>query len=230
MNKKAPVMRRFFLYGLRNRAGKALAGFVFLGGAAMAGEPVEIVALGDSLTQGYGLAEEDGLVPQLRRWLDENGYEASVINAGVSGDTTAGGLARAEWSLTPETDAMILALGANDMLRGVDPASSRANLDGILKIAEGRGLAVLLIGVKTPGNFGPEYKAQFDAIYHDLSAQYQTLFIEDFFAALREDGAAPADWRAFMQADGIHPNADGVRRIVEVIGPEAAALIARAGE
>ncbi|MCA8882177.1 MAG: arylesterase [Rhodobacteraceae bacterium] len=191
--------------------------------------PVVIAALGDSLTQGYGLLPEDGLVPQLGRWLEAHGQSVRMINAGVSGDTTAGGAARIDWTLTPDVQALIVALGANDLLRGIDPATSRANLDRILATAQDRGLPVLLIGVAAPDNYGPDYKAAFDAIYPDLAARYDTLLIPDLLAPLRkwrtEDPVALA---AVMQDDGLHPNRDGVALVVDAIGPEVARLVARA--
>ena len=195
---------------------------VSLAGMASA-EPVTVAALGDSLTQGYGLREDLGFVPQLQSWLVENGADVTVINAGVSGDTTAGGLARVAWTLTPEVDAMIVALGGNDLLRGIDPDASRANLDGILQAAEAADVAVLLVGMQAPGNYGPDYKATFDAMYPDLAAQYDTLFLDSFFAGLPSQD--PAALRDFVQADGIHPNADGVVRIVEGFGPKVLDLI-----
>ena len=184
-----------------------------------------MAALGDSLTAGHGLAPEQGLVPQLQAWLAAHDTEAKLINAGVSGDTTAGGLARLDWTLTPEVQALIVTLGGNDMLRGIDPAEARRNLDAILATAKERNLPVLLIGLKTLGNFGPDYKAQFDAIYPDLAAQYKTLLVPDFFAALADDD--PQTVGSDMQADGIHPNAAGVIKIVETLGPQVQALIAQ---
>lgn len=192
-------------------------------------EPVTIVALGDSLTAGYGLADQtQGFVPVLEGWLKAKGHDVAVQNAGVSGDTTAGGLARIGWALGPEADAMIVTLGGNDLLRGIDPAASKANLDGILKEAAARKLPVLLVAMKAPGNFGPDYKAAFDAMYGELSAQYGTLLAEDFFAGLRAAGADPADpasLAAFMQADGLHPSPEGVKLIVEGIGPKVEGLL-----
>jgi acyl-CoA thioesterase-1 len=135
-------------------------------------EEVTVVALGDSLTQGYGLIEEDGFVPQLQAWLQARGADVVVENHGVSGDTTAGGLARIGWALGDHVDALIVALGGNDLLRGLPPEASRANLDGILAEAEARGLPVLLIGLEAPGNYGPDYKAAFDAMYPELADQY----------------------------------------------------------
>ena len=130
-------------------------------------EEVRILALGDSLTAGYGLPEESGFVPQLQGWLNDHGEDVVIVNAGVSGDTTAGGLSRVEWSLTPEIDAMIVALGGNDVLRGVDPASTRKNLEGILAVADARDLPVLVIGLQASRNFGADFKAAFDRKLRD---------------------------------------------------------------
>lgn len=196
-------------------------------GAARA-EPVTIAALGDSLTQGYGLVEDQGFVPQLQRWLDANGARARLINAGVSGDTTAGGAARVAWTLTPDIDAMIVALGGNDLLRGIDPEVARANLDAILATAQAQNVPVLLIGMRAPGNYGPDYKAQFDAIYPDLAARYGALYLDSFFAGFGDAADDPAKAVRLMQGDGIHPNADGVARIVAAVGPRVIELIARA--
>ncbi len=199
---------------------------VLLTSAPVAAETV-IAALGDSLTQGYGLPAEDGFVPQLQRWLDSEGADVRLINAGVSGDTTAGGFARVGWTLTPEVDGMIVALGGNDMLRGLDPVQARANLDGIVKAAQAANVEVLLVGMQAPGNFGADYKAQFDAIYPELAAAYDTGYFESFFAGLTEEENAPdpALLREWFQADGIHPNAVGVARIVAAIGPSVLTLV-----
>ncbi|ASP19838.1 esterase TesA [Antarctobacter heliothermus] len=222
-------MLRWTTYGLLGGLSKALAGVLLLLATGAAADRVNILALGDSLTQGYGLIEQEGFVPQLRDWLAERGYDVRIVNAGVSGDTTAGGLARVEWSLTPDIQAMIVALGGNDLLRGIDPAVSRDNIEGILKVAEERGLEVLLIGMQAPGNYGPDYKAAFDALYPELARTYDALYLENFFAGLMQNGKGPSDLRAFMQPDGIHPNATGVDRIVNVIGPKVEALIERVG-
>ena len=199
-------------------------------GSLVVAQTTTIAALGDSLTQGYGLQSEDGFVPQLQNWLAEQGADVSLINAGVSGDTTAGGLSRAAWTLTPDVDAMIVTLGGNDLLRGIDPANSRANMDGILQAAQDANVAVLVIGMQAPGNYGPEYKASFDAIYPELSETYGALYLESFFEGLGGVGVDPATLTDFMQADGIHPNPQGVKRIVEGIGPKVLELIARAQE
>ena len=123
---------------------------------------------------------------------------------------------------------MIVALGGNDLLRGIDPAVSRANLSGIMQAAGDAKVPVLLIGMQAPGNYGPEYKVTFDAIYPELAAEYGALYLDSFFAGLGGAGTDPAEMRPFMQPDGIHPNAVGVERIVEAIGPHAADLIAKA--
>jgi acyl-CoA thioesterase-1 len=208
--------------------GKALAVVSMLALPAAA-EEVTIAALGDSLTQGYGLLQEEGFTAQLQDWLRARGHEVTVLNAGVSGDTTAGGLARVDWTLTPEVDAMIVALGGNDLLRAIPPEASRANLEGILQAAQAAGVAVLLVGMQAPGNYGPEFKVAFDAMYPDLADAYGVLHVESFLGALGE--AAEADPRAalstYMQPDGIHPNAAGVGLIVEALGPEVERLIAR---
>ena len=178
-----------------------------------------LVALGDSLTAGYGLPADQGLVPQLQGWLTAQGVDVVVVNAGVSGDTTAGGLSRLDWSLTPQTNALMVTLGGNDMLRGLPPTEARANLEGILQGAKAKGLPVLLVGMKAPGNYGAEYQAEFDAIYPDLAVEYGAAYFPFFFQGLADGSTDPAAMRPFMQDDGIHPNANGVTRIVAVLGP-----------
>lgn len=207
---------------LRNLA----AAIVMVGAAATAeAETVTVAALGDSLTQGYGLLPEEGFVPQLETWLRKKGADVALINAGVSGDTTAGGLARVGWTLAPEVDAMVVTLGGNDMLRGIDPASSRENLRGILEAARTAGVAVLLVGIEAPSNYGPDYKAAFDAIYPDLAREFGVPLYPSFFGALLGDGDLAAAREAYFQADGIHPNPEGVGRIVADLGPAVLALV-----
>ena len=202
--------------------------FALAAGASQADEVV-IAALGDSLTQGYGLSVEQGFVPQLQAWLDGQGAEVRLINAGVSGDTTAGGLARVGWTLTPDVEGIIVALGGNDLLRGLDPVQARGNIEGILQASAAAEVEVLLVGMQAPGNFGAAYKAAFDALYPELAEAYGSVFLESFFAGVMKDGVLPppADLRAFLQADGIHPNAEGVQRIVEGFGPKVLTLIAQ---
>ncbi|MEL6518204.1 MAG: arylesterase [Pseudomonadota bacterium] len=212
-------------YGAIARVRNLAALVAVLATPAMA-EPVTVAALGDSLTQGYGLVQDQGFVPQLEGWLRANGAEVTVLNAGVSGDTTAGGLARVDWTLGDDVDALIVALGGNDLLRGIDPAVSRANLDGILQAAAARGLPVLLVGLEAPGNYGPDFKADFEAMFPDLATEYEALLYTDFLAPLRQGDQAEALQR-LMQSDGIHPNAEGVKLMVDGIGPEVLKLIAR---
>jgi len=188
------------------------------------------VALGDSLTAGYGLDAPQGFVPQLESWLRAQGDDVVVQNAGVSGDTTAGGLSRVGWALGKDADALIVTLGGNDLLRGIDPANSRANLDAILKEAQTRALPVLLVGLQAPGNFGPGYKAAFDAMYPELAKTYSAVLAPGFFDGMIAAGANPADPASlakWMQADGIHPNAEGVKLIVQGLGPKVQELIMR---
>ena len=187
-----------------------------------------MVALGDSLTQGYGLPPADGFVPQLQNWLDQKGADVTVINAGVSGDTTAGGLSRLDWTLTPEVDAMIVNLGGNDLLRGIDPASSRANLEAILQTAQARGLPVMLVGLRAPGNYGPDFKAAFDAMYPDLATKYGAVSTDNFFIPLI-DQATKRLSTDYMQPDGLHPNARGVTLLVNGLGPKVLELLAKVG-
>lgn len=201
-------------------------GLILTVGAVHA-EQVTIVALGDSLTQGYGLQAQDGFVPQLQGWLDAQGADIMMINAGVSGDTTAGGLSRVAWTLTPEVDAMIVNLGGNDLLRGIDPAMSRANLEGILQAATDADVEVLLVGLDAPANYGADYEVAFDAMYPEMAEAYGTDFYPDFFAPLN-DGTDLATARAtYLQRDGLHPSAIGVGLIVEGIGPAIIALSAK---
>jgi acyl-CoA thioesterase I len=200
---------------------------LLVAGAAHA-EPVTVVALGDSLTAGYGLPDGQGFVPQLQAWLAAQGVDALVENAGVSGDTTAGGLARLDWALSDEVDALIVTLGGNDMLRGLPPEEARANLDAILGSAQARGLPVLLVGMSAPGNYGPDYKTAFDAMYPDLAAQYGALLAPNFFGPLLQGTVDAAAIQRYMQPDGIHPSAEGVARIVEGLGPQVVDLIGRA--
>lgn len=184
-----------------------------------------IVALGDSLTQGYGLPLDDGFVPQLEAWLRAQGRDVRVVNAGVSGDTTAGGRARVAWALAEGADAMIVTLGGNDLLRGIGPEHARENLDAIVTEATGAGVAVLLVAMEAPGNYGPEYRRDFDAIYPELAEKHGVLLARSFLAPLLEGISDSEALRDFMQSDGIHPNRDGVARIVAGLGPRVLDLL-----
>ena len=192
-------------------------------------ETVVITAFGDSLTQGYGLPAEDGFVPQMQRWLDQQGAEVRLINAGVSGDTTAGGAARVDWTLTPDVDGMILALGGNDALRGLDPAAAHTNLAMIIETTQRADVATLLVGMQAGGNFGPQYKEAFDNIYPALAQDYDVVYAPSFFAGLMQNGTLPpiAVLLPDLQSDGLHPNAQGVAKIVQGLGPQVLALVQR---
>lgn len=201
---------------------------LMLPAGAAAAEPLRITVFGDSLVQGYGLPQEQGLVPQLERWLNENGAEVQLQNAGVSGDTTAGGAARVEWTLSDAPDGLIVLLGGNDMLRGLPPSEARTNLSNILQQATGSGIETLLVGMTAPGNYGPDYKTEFDAIYPDLAGRFDAVLHPDAFGGIAEkaDGDISAA-QVYFQPDGIHPNAEGVALNVAALGPAALQLIER---
>jgi len=188
--------------------------------AAHAQTPIKIVALGDSLTAGYGLPDQDGLVPRLQAALAAKGVAAEIENGGVSGDTAADGLARLDWSVPQGTDAVIVELGANDMLRGIKPAVTQDALDAILRRLAERHIAVLLCGMRAAPNLGAEYGAEFERIYPELAAKYGVLLYPFFL-----DGVA-ADL-SLTQHDGMHPNAKGVEVIVGRLVPKLEELIAR---
>ena len=195
---------------------------------AAAAEPLRITVFGDSLVQGYGLPQGQGLVPQLERWLNENGAEVQLQNAGVSGETTAGGAARVAWTLSDAPDGLIVLLGGNDMLRGLPPAEARANLADILEQAADSGIETLLVGMQAPGNYGPEYKAEFDSIYPGLASRFDVGLYPDAFGgiAAKVNGDITAA-QVYFQPDGIHPNAEGVALNVAALGPAALKLVAR---
>ena len=199
-------------------------------GAAAQDSPLRLVALGDSLTQGFGLQQGQGFVPQLQAWLDARGHDVTVINAGVSGDTTAGGRSRLDWTLADDPDAMIVALGGNDLLRGFDPATTRDNLDAILSRLGDEGIPALLVGLSAPGNYGPDWQAEFNAIYPALAETHDAGLVPDMLAPLSEAVDAGRPMGELMQADGIHPGPEGVRLIVEAIGPQVEALLERAAD
>ena len=211
---------------LRKRA-LAVAAALIVALPAQAGT-LTVTALGDSLIQGYGLPQEEGFVPMLEEWLRARGHDVIVTNAGVSGDTTAGGRSRIEWTLADGPDALIVTLGGNDLLRGLDPAESRANLAHILEAATQDGIPVLLTGMPAPGNYGPEFKRDFEAIYPDLAEEFDALLVEDFLAPISEKAETGQSLGELMQEDRIHPNAAGVRQIVERVGPKVEDLLERA--
>lgn len=189
--------------------------------AARAAEPVRIVALGDSLTAGYGLPNQSAFATKLQAALKAKGIDATVANAGVSGDTASGGLERLDWSVPDGTDAVIVELGANDALRGIDPALTEKALDAILTKLAARRIPVLFAGMKAPPNMGADYTKAFDAIYPALAARHRVIFYPFFL-----DGVA-ADPK-LNQGDGMHPSAAGVDVIVARILPSVERLIATA--
>lgn len=211
-------------YGRRRTFLALLAALCFAIGcgqtAAARAEPVRIVAFGDSLTAGYGLAREDAFPAKLAKALQAKGYDVAITNAGVSGDTTAAGLARLDWSVPQGTEAVILELGANDALRGVAPAIIRSNLDAIIARLRARHIEVLFAGMYAPRNLGPEYVAAFDRIYRDLANKYGLLLVPFFLDGVAGDAS-------LNQPDGIHPTREGVEIIVQKILPPVEALIRR---
>ena len=203
----------------------ALLAALWLGVAGLSSparaEPDEtvIVALGDSLTAGYGLPNEEAFPSQLEAALRKRGHKVRVVNAGVSGDTTSAALRRLDWALTDDADAVIVELGGNDALQGLPPDATKEALSDILEKLKAKGLPVLLAGMEAPRNLGKEYVTAFGAIYPDLAAQYSVLLYPFFL----EGAALNAE---LMQKDGIHPNGKGVTVIVDNILPKVEALMA----
>ena len=189
--------------------------------AGAADGPVKIVVLGDSLSAGFGLPVQSAFPERLAAALKAKGIDVSVVNAGVSGDTASGGLGRLDWSVPQETEAVIVELGANDALRGIDPKLTKAALDTILSKLNARHISVLLAGMKAPPNLGAEFAKAFDEIYPALASTHAVVFYPFFL-----DGVA-ADPK-LNQGDGMHPNAAGVDVIVERMLPSVEDLISRA--
>jgi acyl-CoA thioesterase-1 len=177
-----------------------------------AAEPVKILAFGDSLTAGYGLTEPESLTAQLGEALTKMGRAAVVINGGVSGDTSAGGVSRLDWALADKPQVMILALGGNDMLRALDPVSTKANLEAIIAKAQQAGVEIILAGMLAPPNLGADYKTAFDALYPELAKAHDLLFLPFLLQDVAQDSA-------LNQADGLHPNGKGVAVMVRHLLP-----------
>ena len=190
-----------------------IAGLVVLAfSAARAENPVKIVGFGDSLMAGYQLASDAAFPSRLEAALRDKGHDVTVVNAGVSGDTSSGGLARLDWSVPDDTDLVILELGANDALRGILPELTRDNLDKMISRLKERGIGVVLAGMLAPPNMGPDYETAFNAIYPDL-AERHGVPLHPFFL----DGVAAN--QQLLLADGMHPNPDGVDVMVTAILP-----------
>jgi acyl-CoA thioesterase-1 len=195
--------------------------------AADAGS-LKLVALGDSLTAGLGLPASQAFPAKLEAALKARGHDVTIVNAGVSGDTASAGLARLDWSVADDANAVIVELGANDALRAVDPATTRAALDKILRRLTERHLPVLLAGMLAPRNFGPGYAEHFDAIYPDLAKKYGVVLYPFFLDGLVTENAEGLAGRSGLwQADGLHPNANGVDLIVGRMVPVVETLLAR---
>jgi acyl-CoA thioesterase-1 len=202
----------------------ALAALVcaFSGGVRAANElPVKIVVLGDSLSAGFGLPADAAFPARLAQALEAKGVAANVANAGVSGDTASGGLGRLDWSVPEGTEAVILELGANDALRGIDPKVTKTALDTILNKLKARHIAVLFAGMKAPRNMGSDYVKSFDAIYPALASTHPVVFYPFFLDGVASDPK-------LNQADGLHPTAAGVDVIVTRILPQVEEVIAKA--
>lgn len=214
-------------YGAAAQQLKALALAAALvlspGSPSQAEEPLRLIAFGDSLVHGFGLPPAQAFPAQLQDWIEAEGLgPVEVVNMGVSGETTSGGRARLEWSLREGADAIIIVLGGNDLLRGLDPERSKQNLDVMLTLLGERNIPVLLAGLEAPLNYGEDWKAAFDGMYLELAEKHGAVLVPDFFAPLRGVKGQ------VMQDDGTHPSALGVAIIVDGIGPEVRVLLDRA--
>lgn len=184
-------------------------------------ETVRLTAMGDSIIQGYGLTQGDGIVPQLEAWLLSQGHDVQIVNAGVSGETSAGGAARIDWTLADNPDGLIVLFGGNDLLRGLAPRQMYENLSTIIKGAQGRDTPVFLIGLQAPSTYGNGYKTEFDMVFTKLALEYNLMLYPDIFAAIKMAALSGTSTTVeVMQGDNIHPNVNGVQLIVENLGPE----------
>lgn len=191
-------------------------------GRVVAAEPVKLAVLGDSLTAGYGLPAAAAFPVRLQKALADKGIDVETINAGVSGDTASGGRDRLDWSIPAGTQAVIVELGANDALRGLDPAVTRAALEDIVKQLQARHIAVMLCGMYAPRNLGPDYVAKFDPIYPELARTFGVALYPFFLDGVAGDPK-------LTQPDGLHPTAQGVDVIVTRILPSVEAFLAHLG-
>ena len=191
-----------------------IAGFAAAPTKADAADEIKLVGFGDSLMAAYNLQASEGFPARLEAALRDRGHNVSIADAGVSGDTTSGGLARLDWSIPDGTDGVILELGANDALRGLPPEKTRDNLEAMIKRLEERGIAVLLAGMLTPPNMGADYQTAFNAIYPDLAAKYDVMLYPFFL-----DGVITNS--ELLLSDGMHPNPNGINTMVEKILPVA---------
>ena len=176
-----------------------------------------IIMLGDSLTQGYGLMPANNFVSKLAERVIRDKYPVKLLNLGVSGDTTAGGLERFDWSITQEVVGVVIILGGNDLLRGISPHHSYSNLRNMILSAKTKKIPVLLVGMTASNNFGLSYKKEFDDIFKKLNNEFDIFYYANFFSAL--DPTNVIKFLSFMQSDGIHPNEEGVKQIVDDFYP-----------
>lgn len=179
-----------------------------------------VVFLGDSLTAGLGLPSDQSYPALIGKKLKASGYDYEIVNAGVSGDTSAGGVRRLEWSLDGEVRVLVLALGANDGLRGLPPGEMKKNLAAVLDRAKARNIPVVLAGMEAPPNYGPEYTREFRTVYADLAAEYDVRFVPFLLRGVAGDAA-------LNQGDGIHPNARGAQMVADLVWPELEPLLRR---
>jgi acyl-CoA thioesterase-1 len=208
-------------FKIRDAMQALLLAWFFLGVWGPAWAAGSIVALGDSLTAGYGPGPGESFPEQLEAALRARGHDVVVANAGVSGDTASDGLARLEWSVPADADLIIVELGSNDALRGIDPAVTRRALSEIVAKLKGRGQAVLLAGMLAPRNLGEDYAKAFDAIYPEIAAEYDVPLVPFFLEGVATEAS-------LNQADGLHPNAAGVAKIVENVLPQVEEALAPA--
>ena len=197
-----------------------IVALTFATAAAAGAEGMRLMAFGDSLVHGYGLAEDDTFPAQLQAALQQQGHAVEVLNAGNSGDTTAAGLARLDWALADRPDAVIIVLGANDGLRGLEPRQTYSNLTAILERLEADGLPVLLAGMLAPRNLGAAYVEEFDGVFQRLSEERNVVYYPFFLEGV-------AAQTQLNLGDGIHPNKDGVAEIVQRIMPSVESLLDR---
>jgi len=191
---------------------------LLFGGTPAAARVPEILAFGDSLTAGFGLPAEASFPSRLGARLKAEGIDAHIVNAGVSGDTTAGGLARLDWALADKPDIVILELGANDALRGIDPKIVRANLDAMINKIQASGAKLLILGMRAPPNWGEDYQRDFDRLYPELARAHRVTLYPFFLEGVAMDPK-------LNQPDGLHPNEQGVAALVDRIAPYLALLI-----
>jgi acyl-CoA thioesterase-1 len=199
-------------YGRGPRLAKWVAAVLLIFAAGAQAAPVRLLVFGDSLAAGYGLPHQDGFEARLAAALKARGHEVTILDGGVSGDTTAGGRARIDWALGDTPDVAIVELGGNDGLRGLDPTQMQANLSAILDTLAAHHVPTLLTGMQAPPNLGAAYGAQFRAVFAALSHRPGVIFDPFFLAGVAGDPR-------LNQADGIHPNAEGVGRVVNRITP-----------